>query len=212
MIRTVGQAVMYYRWCIPFSVDGNPTPSIRWQFDQQDLLETQIIYTQLFPEDVPTTTTVHGCLILDKPSHFFNGNYTLLVANALGSASCTTYQHFMDLPDPNFQEEEPFHGTRLCRPRLLRPDFWVGHGVCVSATLIPSQGPGSARDGRNIESGAQLGEDPAPCPAVSVSRAVRKCPWRQALLPACVRACVYLCARDEEERECNSGAVHLGGS
>ncbi|ETE63013.1 High affinity nerve growth factor receptor, partial [Ophiophagus hannah] len=114
IIRAMGQAVMYYRWCIPFSVDGNPTPSIRWQLEHRDLLETQIIHTKLFPEDVPTSTIVHGCLILDKPSHFFNGNYTLLVANALGSASCTTYQHFMALPDEDFNEEEPFHGTSLC--------------------------------------------------------------------------------------------------
>ncbi|XP_034280922.1 high affinity nerve growth factor receptor isoform X1 [Pantherophis guttatus] len=113
MIRAMGLAVMYYRWCIPFSVDGNPTPSIRWQLDHKDLLETQIIYTKLFPEDVPTTTIVHGCLILDKPSHYFNGNYTLLVANALGSASCTTYQHFMDRPDGNFDPEEPYHGSLM---------------------------------------------------------------------------------------------------
>ncbi|XP_026575957.1 high affinity nerve growth factor receptor isoform X1 [Pseudonaja textilis] len=111
VIRAMGQAVMYYRWCIPFSVDGNPTPSIRWQLDHRDLQETQIIHTKLFPEDAPTSTIVHGCLILDKPSHFFNGNYTLLVANALGSASCTTYQHFMALPDEGFNEEEPFHGA-----------------------------------------------------------------------------------------------------
>lgn len=163
MIRAVGQAVMYYRWCIPFSVDGNPTPSIRWQLDHRDLLETQIIYTKLFPEDVPTTTIVHGCLILDKPSHFFNGNYTLLVANALGSASRTSYQHFMDLPDENFHEEEPFHGSSLCGRG------WAGHGALCSrwrGQSLPKH-PGSAKEGGNV--GAQRREKPGGGPAVSFS-------------------------------------------
>lgn len=122
MIREVSKAVNYYHWCIPFSVDGNPPPSIRWQFDNEDLPKTKYIYTTFFPEGAQTSTTIHGCLNLNKPTHFSNGNYTLLVANALGTASCTTYQHFMDIPDETFQEEEPFHGTGLRCPRpLLRP-------------------------------------------------------------------------------------------
>ncbi|XP_032094433.1 high affinity nerve growth factor receptor-like [Thamnophis elegans] len=109
VIRALSKAIMYYRWCIPFSVDGNPTPSIRWQLDHRDLLETEIVYTKFFPEDVPTTTIVHGCLVLDKPSHFSNGNYTLLVANALGSDSRTTFQSFMENPE-NFPDDIPFPG------------------------------------------------------------------------------------------------------
>ncbi|KAM6434449.1 high affinity nerve growth factor receptor [Liasis olivaceus] len=112
VIRELGQAVKHYQWCIPFSVDGNPTPSIRWQIGNSELRETGDIYTRLFTEWVRTSTIVHGCLYLNTPTHFSNGNYTLLVANALGTASCTAYQHFMDNPDEHFREEEPFHGTK----------------------------------------------------------------------------------------------------
>nr|XP_056709548.1 high affinity nerve growth factor receptor [Euleptes europaea] len=106
VIRCVDKAVNYHHWCIPFSVDGNPTPSISWQFGSSDLNETDYVRTVLIPDPYQNSTTVHGCLSLNRPTHIWNGNYTLTVRNPLGTDSLTTSQHFMDVPE-SFNPEDP---------------------------------------------------------------------------------------------------------
>ncbi|XP_042296895.1 high affinity nerve growth factor receptor isoform X2 [Sceloporus undulatus] len=110
-VRELGPAVEYHKWCVPFSVDGNPSPSIRWLFEGTDLQETPYMHTHLFLEGPRNSTLLHGCLYLDKPTHLANGNYTLLAHNALGTDARTAYQNFMDTPDENFHLEEPIHGA-----------------------------------------------------------------------------------------------------
>ncbi|XP_063002379.1 high affinity nerve growth factor receptor [Elgaria multicarinata webbii] len=109
MIHELSRAVNYHHWCIPFSVDGNPSPSISWLFDNRDLDMSKYIHIDFFQDQVRNSTTVHGCLSLDNPTHVMNGNYTLLVRNPLGAAQATAYQHFMDTPDENFRPEDPIH-------------------------------------------------------------------------------------------------------
>ncbi|XP_054855442.1 high affinity nerve growth factor receptor isoform X2 [Eublepharis macularius] len=106
VIRYLGPAVDYHHWCIPFSVDGNPTPSICWQFDNSNLNETDYVHTTFIQDPYQNSTTVHGCLSLNRPTHIWNGNYTLLVRNPLGTDSLTVYQHFMDVPE-SFIPEDP---------------------------------------------------------------------------------------------------------
>ncbi|XP_072840539.2 high affinity nerve growth factor receptor isoform X1 [Pogona vitticeps] len=105
-ILDLGPAVHYHKWCVPFSVDGNPTPSIRWRFEGRDLNETEYVRTRFY-DPAQNSTVVHGYLELDKPTHVSNGNYTLLVRNPLGADARTAYQHFMDVPEEDFLPEEP---------------------------------------------------------------------------------------------------------
>ncbi|XP_077174385.1 high affinity nerve growth factor receptor isoform X2 [Paroedura picta] len=106
VIQRVDKAVNYHHWCIPFSVDGNPTPSISWQLNHRDLNETDYVRTVLLPDLYQNSTVVHGCLSLNRPTHIWNGNYTLTVHNSLGTDALTTYQHFMDVPE-SFNPEDP---------------------------------------------------------------------------------------------------------
>ncbi|KAM4690060.1 high affinity nerve growth factor receptor [Rhinophrynus dorsalis] len=108
MIISLQEAIAQHHFCFPYSVDGNPRPEIRWQFNGYDLEENSYIYSKTV-EESENATAIHGCLILNKPTHVNNGNYTLLVRNMLGSASHTVYSKFMDNPF-SFNPEEPIPG------------------------------------------------------------------------------------------------------
>ncbi|NXU07546.1 NTRK1 factor, partial [Buphagus erythrorhynchus] len=108
MILLLEQAIPQHSWCIPFSVDGNPVPSIQWLFNGTALVEGLYIHT-LIMEYEHNSTILHGCLQLNRPTHVNNGNYTLLVRNALGSASRSVQGRFMDNPF-SFSPEEPIPG------------------------------------------------------------------------------------------------------
>ncbi|NXP07332.1 NTRK1 factor, partial [Thinocorus orbignyianus] len=88
VILLLHEAIPQHFWCIPFSVDGNPVPTIRWLFNGSALAEGQYIHTRIV-EYEPNSTVLHGCLQLNRPTHVNNGNYTLLVRNPLGSAART---------------------------------------------------------------------------------------------------------------------------
>ncbi|XP_045732002.1 high affinity nerve growth factor receptor isoform X1 [Mirounga angustirostris] len=97
--------VELHHWCIPFSVDGQPAPSLRWLFNGSVLNETSFIFTE-FLEPAANETVRHGCLRLNQPTHVNNGNYTLLAANPLGQASAFVMAAFMDNPF-EFNPEDP---------------------------------------------------------------------------------------------------------
>uniref|UniRef100_A0A8C3IU79 Tyrosine-protein kinase receptor n=1 Tax=Chrysemys picta bellii TaxID=8478 RepID=A0A8C3IU79_CHRPI len=84
-------------WCIPFSVDGNPPPALRWLFNGSALAEGQYIHTKIV-EYEHNSTVAHGCLQLNRPTHVNNGNYTLLARNPLGADARTVPGRFMDNP------------------------------------------------------------------------------------------------------------------
>ncbi|NXU12830.1 NTRK1 factor, partial [Pardalotus punctatus] len=105
MILLLQEAIPLHFWCIPFSVDGNPVPSIHWLFNGTALVEGLYIHTRIM-EYEHNSTILHGCLQLNHPTHVNNGNYTLLVHNPLGSAARSVQGRFMDNPF-SFSPEEP---------------------------------------------------------------------------------------------------------
>nr|XP_033779019.1 high affinity nerve growth factor receptor isoform X2 [Geotrypetes seraphini] len=108
VICSLQDAVPLHHWCIPFSVDGNPRPQIHWQFNGTNLTENNFIFTRIL-EERENTTLLHGCLLLNKPTHVNNGNYTLVVKNFLGSDTRTVVGMFMVNPF-SFNPEEPIPG------------------------------------------------------------------------------------------------------
>ncbi|XP_068271414.1 high affinity nerve growth factor receptor [Nyctibius grandis] len=105
VILLLHEAIPQHFWCIPFSVDGNPAPSVRWLFNGTALAEGPYIHTRIV-EYEPNSTVLHGCLQLNRPTHVNNGNYTLLVRNPLGSAARSVQGRFMENPF-SFSPEEP---------------------------------------------------------------------------------------------------------
>ncbi|KAE8588289.1 hypothetical protein XENTR_v10022448 [Xenopus tropicalis] len=105
MVVALEEAIPQHHFCFPYTVDGNPKPEIRWQFNGHNLEMNDYIYLKTV-EESENSTAIHGCLYLNKPTHVNNGNYTILVWNMLGSASETVYSKFMDNPF-SFNPEEP---------------------------------------------------------------------------------------------------------
>lgn len=168
-IVRVDEAVEQHHWCIPFAVDGQPPPSLRWLFNGSVLNETSFIFTQFLESALSNETVRHGCLRLNQPTHVNNGNYTLLAVNPYGQASGFVMAAFMDNPF-EFNPEDPIPGVRtalnpslflggpgwrfrnpersgLCLPRLwfLELDFFVlyrragGQLYADSLAFLPSQ-------------------------------------------------------------------------
>ncbi|XP_048214167.1 high affinity nerve growth factor receptor [Perognathus longimembris pacificus] len=102
----LGMAVRQHQWCIPFSVDGQPAPSLRWLFNGSTLNETSFIYTLFLESALTNETMQHGCLRLNQPTHVNNGNYTLVAVNPYGQASAYVMAAFMDNPF-EFNPEDP---------------------------------------------------------------------------------------------------------
>ncbi|MBN3289991.1 NTRK1 factor, partial [Polypterus senegalus] len=96
-ICSLENAVSQHHWCFPFIVDGNPTPTFRWLLNGTELPTSPYIFTQITSE-VDDGSKLHGCLVLNKPTHLNNGNYTLIVNNGLGNATATAEGIFMDSP------------------------------------------------------------------------------------------------------------------
>ncbi|CAM4621191.1 high affinity nerve growth factor receptor [Lepidochelys kempii] len=105
VILDLQEAIPQHYWCIPFSVDGNPSPALRWLFNGSALVEGQYIHTKIV-EYEHNSTVAHGCLQLNRPTHVNNGNYTLLARNSLGVDARTVPGRFMDNPF-SFNPEEP---------------------------------------------------------------------------------------------------------
>lgn len=124
MILLLDEAIPRHSWCIPFSVDANPIPSIHWLFNGSELVEGPYIHT-LIMEYEHNSTILHGCLQLNRPTHVNNGNYTLLVRNPLGSASRSVQGRFMDNPF-SFSPEEPIPGRCPDRGCLGSPLSYRG--------------------------------------------------------------------------------------
>ncbi|NXC22306.1 NTRK1 factor, partial [Corythaeola cristata] len=110
VILLLHEAIPQHFWCIPFSVDANPAPAVRWLFNGTALAEGPYIHTRIV-EYEHNSTVLHGCLQLNRPTHVNNGNYTLLVRNPLGSDARSVQGRFMENPF-SFSPEEPIPGTR----------------------------------------------------------------------------------------------------
>uniref|UniRef100_A0A2K5URC1 Tyrosine-protein kinase receptor n=1 Tax=Macaca fascicularis TaxID=9541 RepID=A0A2K5URC1_MACFA len=126
-------AVEMHHWCIPFSVDGQPAPSLRWLFNGSVLNETSFIFTE-FLEPAANETVRHGCLRLNQPTHVNNGNYTLLAANPFGQASASIMAAFMDNPF-EFNPEDPIPDTNSTSGDPVEKKDETPFGVSVAVGL-----------------------------------------------------------------------------
>ncbi|KAF1500328.1 hypothetical protein FQV19_0015598, partial [Eudyptula minor] len=137
VILLLHEAIPQHFWCIPFSVDGNPVPSIRWLFNGTALAEGPYIHTRIV-EYEHNSTVLHGCLQLNRPTHVNNGNYTLLVRNSLGFAARSVQGRFMENPF-SFSPEEPIPGTRnssLEGPVETTDEHTFGVSVAVALAVF----------------------------------------------------------------------------
>ncbi|NWX44472.1 NTRK1 factor, partial [Steatornis caripensis] len=132
VILVLQEAIPQHLWCIPFSVDGNPVPSIRWLFNGTALAEGRYIHTHIV-EYEHNSTVLHGCLQFNRPTHVNNGNYTLLVRNPLGSAARSVQGRFMENPF-SFSPEEPIPAE----PRPRRHQISVAVALAMFACLFLS--------------------------------------------------------------------------
>ncbi|EGW14831.1 BDNF/NT-3 growth factors receptor [Cricetulus griseus] len=84
-----------HHWCIPFTVRGNPKPTLQWFYNGAILNESKYICTKIH---VTNHTEYHGCLQLDNPTHMNNGDYTLMAKNEYGKDERQVSAHFMGRP------------------------------------------------------------------------------------------------------------------
>ncbi|XP_074424249.1 BDNF/NT-3 growth factors receptor-like isoform X3 [Larus michahellis] len=84
-----------HHWCIPFTVKGNPKPTLQWFYEGVILNESEYICTKIH---VINQSEYHGCLQLDNPTHLNNGAYTLLAKNEYGEDEKRVNAHFMSVP------------------------------------------------------------------------------------------------------------------
>ncbi|XP_043843755.1 BDNF/NT-3 growth factors receptor isoform X2 [Dromiciops gliroides] len=84
-----------HHWCIPFTVKGNPKPTLQWFYQGAILNESKYICTKIH---VTNHTEYHGCLQLDNPTHMNNGVYTLMAKNEYGKDEKWVQAHFMGRP------------------------------------------------------------------------------------------------------------------
>uniref|UniRef100_A0A8D0G8M3 Tyrosine-protein kinase receptor n=1 Tax=Sphenodon punctatus TaxID=8508 RepID=A0A8D0G8M3_SPHPU len=85
-----------HHWCIPFTVKGNPQPTLQWFYEGVLLKESAYIFTKIH---VVSQNEYHGCLQLDNPTHMNNGFYVLLAKNEYGKDERKIKAFFMGSPD-----------------------------------------------------------------------------------------------------------------
>uniref|UniRef100_W5LQ87 Tyrosine-protein kinase receptor n=1 Tax=Astyanax mexicanus TaxID=7994 RepID=W5LQ87_ASTMX len=96
--------------CIEFTVRGFPHPTLRWLYKGREL-QSPYIHTEMdLYQDY-----LEGCLTFENPTHYDNGNYTLVATNPLGSVTKTVFGHFLEAP-PFMDEEDPTPGNDANRP------------------------------------------------------------------------------------------------
>lgn len=95
-IQSLEEPELRLEHCIEFVVHGNPVPSLHWLHNGQVLRETEIIRMEFYQQGEVS----EGCLLFNKPTHYNNGNYTLVATNQLGTANRTIKGHFLEKPFP----------------------------------------------------------------------------------------------------------------
>ncbi|CAJ0929965.1 unnamed protein product [Ranitomeya imitator] len=95
-ILSLREPVVHLEHCIEFTVRGNPYPVLTWYHNNQPLRPVDFIRQEVYKQD----TLMEGCLLFNKPTHYYNGNYTLIAKNKFGIATQTVYAHFLEQPYP----------------------------------------------------------------------------------------------------------------
>ncbi|KAF4111508.1 NT-3 growth factor receptor isoform X2 [Onychostoma macrolepis] len=80
--------------CIEFTVRGFPHPTLRWFHKGREILQSEYIRMEMeYYQDY-----LEGCLTFQNPTHYDNGNYTLVASNSLGSVTKTVLGYFLEPP------------------------------------------------------------------------------------------------------------------
>uniref|UniRef100_A0A8D1GG21 Tyrosine-protein kinase receptor n=1 Tax=Sus scrofa TaxID=9823 RepID=A0A8D1GG21_PIG len=111
--------------CIEFVVRGNPPPTLHWLHNGQPLRESKITHVEYYQEGEVS----EGCLLFNKPTHYNNGNYTLIAKNPLGTANQTINGHFL---------KEPFPGPVAVisgEEDSASPLHHINHGITTPSSL-----------------------------------------------------------------------------
>ncbi|XP_063170255.1 NT-3 growth factor receptor isoform X2 [Candoia aspera] len=95
-ILSLLEPIRHMEHCIEFSVHGNPPPQIHWLYNGQFLRQTAFIHMEVYQGGDVTD----GCLLFNHPTHYNNGNYTIVATNYLGTANQTVRGHFLEKPFP----------------------------------------------------------------------------------------------------------------
>ncbi|KAM9313125.1 NT-3 growth factor receptor isoform 2-T2 [Gastrophryne carolinensis] len=93
-ILSLKEPVSRLEHCIEFMVRGNPRPELTWFHNQAALRQVDFIRTEYYGQD----NVLEGCLLFNKPTHYYNGHYTLVAKNEYGVANQTVYAHFLEQP------------------------------------------------------------------------------------------------------------------
>ncbi|XP_070809981.1 NT-3 growth factor receptor isoform X2 [Pituophis catenifer annectens] len=96
-ILSLLEPIRHMEHCIEFSVHGNPPPQIHWLYNGQFLRQTAFIRMDVYQGGDITD----GCLLFNHPTHYNNGNYTIVATNSLGTANQTVRGHFLEKPFPS---------------------------------------------------------------------------------------------------------------
>ncbi|XP_073474527.1 NT-3 growth factor receptor isoform X1 [Aquarana catesbeiana] len=96
-ILSLKEPVSRLEHCIEFVVRGNPRPELTWYHNKIALRQVDFIRTEYYGQD----NVLEGCLLFNKPTHYYNGNYTLVAKNKHGAANQTVYAHFLEQPYPS---------------------------------------------------------------------------------------------------------------
>ncbi|XP_040198330.1 NT-3 growth factor receptor isoform X10 [Rana temporaria] len=96
-ILSLKEPVSRLEHCIEFVVRGNPRPELTWYHNKMALRQVDFIRTEYYGQD----NVLEGCLLFNKPTHYYNGNYTLVAKNKYGATNQTVYAHFLEQPYPS---------------------------------------------------------------------------------------------------------------
>uniref|UniRef100_A0A8C5MKT0 Tyrosine-protein kinase receptor n=1 Tax=Leptobrachium leishanense TaxID=445787 RepID=A0A8C5MKT0_9ANUR len=113
-ILSLKEPVTRLEHCIEFVVRGNPQPFLTWFHNNQALREVDFIRTEYYGQD----NVSEGCLLFNKPTHYYNGNYTLVATNKLGTTNQTVYAHFLEQPFPEFMDNLIFYVDGVPTPPI----------------------------------------------------------------------------------------------
>ncbi|KAI7813746.1 putative NT-3 growth factor receptor [Triplophysa rosa] len=127
--------------CMEFTVRGFPHPTLRWFHKDREILESEYIRTEM----VDYQDYLEGCLTFENPTHYDNGNYTLVAANSLGSVTKTVYGYFLEPPfieDEGIIEYTPSPEDEAKRPEedsfgedSASPLHHVNHGIVTPCSM-----------------------------------------------------------------------------
>lgn len=132
-ITKLSDAIPDHHWCIPFSVAGNPEPSLTWYQDGQEV--TEGVYIETVIHDI-TEREYHGCLRLDSPTHLNNGRYTLVAQNEFGMDRKEVDAHFMHTPGDGIGSEPYYYESTTEGYPIDPPEDRVAVYVVVGIAAV----------------------------------------------------------------------------